>query len=114
MSTIRQEKVATLLKRELAVIFQRDSRNLFEGAFITVTHVRVSPDLSVARVHLSFLPVASQSSDDILEVVKSKTSAIRGLLGKQVGKQLRIVPELHFYLDDSLDFAEEIDDLLKD
>lgn len=114
MSSIRREKVASLIQKELAVIFQRDSRDLFSGAFITVTGVRISPDLSVARVHLSFLPVSSETKESLLEKVRKKTGAVRGILGRQVGKQLRIVPELHFYVDDSLDYAEEIDDLLKD
>lgn len=112
--SIRRDKVATLIQRELAVIFQRDSRALFGGAFITVMGVRISPDLSVARVYLSFLPTSGDTKEDLLEMVRSRTSAVRGALGRQVGKQLRVVPELHFYVDDSLDYAEEIDDLLKD
>jgi ribosome-binding factor A len=112
MSTIRQQKVESLLKKELAVIFQKESRNLFGGAFITVTTVRITPDLGYAKVYLSFF--GTKDKEALFDKVKAKTSTIRWMLGKEVGKQLRIVPELRFYADDSLDYAQKIDDLLKD
>ena len=111
MASIRQEKVSSLLKRELAVIFQRESRNLFEGRFITVTQVRVAPDLGTAKVYLSFMAVSDAQS--ALEQVKQNDKKVRQILGNTVGKQLRRVPELFFYLDDSLDYYDEIDRLLK-
>ena len=111
MASIRQEKVSSLLKRELAVIFQRESRNLFEGCFITVTQVRVAPDLGTAKVYLSFMAVSDAKS--ALEQVKQNDKKVRQILGNTVGKQLRRVPELFFYLDDSLDYYDEIDRLLK-
>jgi ribosome-binding factor A len=113
MASIRQEKVGKLIQQDLAVIFQQHSRDFFEGAFITVTVVRMSPDLGAAKVYLSFFAPKASSKEKLLEMVRSHTSQIRGLLGHKVGKQLRVVPELYFYLDDSLDYAEEIDDLLK-
>jgi len=112
MSTIRQQKVESLLKKELAVIFQKESRNLFGGAFITVTIIRISPDLGYAKVYLSFF--GTNDKEKLFHKIKSHTSKIRWLLGLQVGKQLRIVPELHFFEDDSLDYAQKIDDLLKE
>jgi len=112
MSTIRQQKVESLLKKELAVIFQKESRNLFGGAFITVTIIRISPDLSYAKVYLSFF--GSSDKEKIFKKVNSYATKVRFMLGQQVGKQLRIVPELHFYIDDSLDYAQKIDDLLKE
>lgn len=112
MASIRQEKVAGLIRKELALIFQRESRTLFEGAFITVTQVRMSPDLGTAKVYLSFMAV--KDSDGELEKVKAQGKKIRHILGNAVGKQLRRVPELFFYLDDSLDYFDEIDRLLKD
>jgi len=112
MSTIRQQKVESLLKKELAVIFQKESRNLFGGAFITVTIIRISPDLGYAKVYLSFFGAADK--EKLFKKVNSYTSKIRWYLGLQVGKQLRIVPELHFFEDDSLDYAKKIDDLLKE
>ncbi len=92
MDSRRQNKVGTLLQEELAQLFQRESKNLFNGAFITVTQVRVAPDLSVARVFLSIMG-------------KDKEKIIRF--------QLRKTPELIFVIDDSLDYAEKINNLLK-
>lgn len=112
MASIRQEKVAGLIKRELAIIFQRESRNLFEGAFITVTQVRMSPDLGTAKIYLSFMAV--KDNDTELAKVKTAGKKIRQILGNTIGKQVRRVPELQFYLDDSLDYYDEIDRLLKD
>jgi ribosome-binding factor A len=113
MASIRQEKVAKLIQRDLAVIFQEESRSLFAGAFITVTVVRMSPDLGLAKVFLSFFANASNNKEDLLDMVRGKSSQIRGILGRKIGKQVRIIPELVFYLDDSLDYAEEINNLLK-
>jgi ribosome-binding factor A len=113
MASIRLEKVGRVIQQDLAVIFQEKSRELFGGAFITVTVVRMSPDLGVAKVFLSFFANSGTDKKDLLEMVKARTSAIRGLLGHKIGKQVRVVPELLFYLDDSLDYAQEIDDLLK-
>lgn len=113
MSSIRQEKVGKLIQQELAIIFQQNSKAHFGGAFITVTVVRMSPDLGASRIYLSFFTNTGTDKMEFLEMIRAKTSFIRGLLGNKVGKQLRIVPELYFYLDDSLDYASEIDDLLK-
>ncbi len=112
MAKIRQEKISNLIKRELALIFQQKSHDLFGGRFITVTLVRVTSDLGLARVYLSFLAVNDEKEE--LEAVKRVTGQIRGLLGNKTGKQLRRIPELEFYVDDSMDYSEEIDRLLKD
>lgn len=111
MDTLRQNKVSSLLQKEMAEVIQAESRTLLPGGLITVTVVRVSPDLGVAKVYLSLFPVKDKKA--ALEKIKEHTSHLRGALGRRVGKQLRIVPELLFYLDDSLDRAEEIDKLLK-
>lgn len=113
MPSIRQDKVGNLIKQELALIFQQNAKSHFGGAFITVTVVRMSPDLGAARIYLSFFANTGTDKTEFIEHIRAKTSFIRGLLGNKVGKQLRIVPELYFYLDDSLDYAAEIDDLLK-
>jgi ribosome-binding factor A len=113
MPSIRQEKVAKLIQQELAIIFQQHSRDMFKGAFITVTVVRMSPDLGVAKAFLSFFAPGKDTKDEFLELVRAQSSKIRGILGNKVGKQLRIVPELVFYMDDSLDYADNINDLLK-
>ena len=95
---------------DLADIFQKESKSLFNGAFITVTVVRVSPDLSFAKV---FLSVLNPNKKEVLEQVKAAAKDIRKILAIRVKQQLRKVPELVFVLDDSLDYYEEIDKLLK-
>lgn len=111
MESVRQQKVNKLVQKELAEIFRGESRNLFGGAFITVTQARVSPDLGLAKVYLSIM--ATKDRDAIFKLVEEQKPAIRKRLGNLVGKQLRIVPELMFYIDDSLDYAMKIEELLK-
>ncbi len=107
----RQEKVSSLLKRDLSEIFNRIGAEIYPGVMFTVTHVRISPDLSIATVYLSFFPV--KDKELVLNHVRDNKSKIRFELGKRVGKQLRIVPDLRFFIDDSLDHIERIDELLK-
>lgn len=111
MDSVRQQKVNKLVQKEMAEIFRSESRNLFGGAFITVTQVRVSADLGLAKIYISIMATKDRAA--IFELVKEQHSPIRKRLGLAVGKQLRIVPELHFYLDDSLDYAMKIEELLK-
>jgi ribosome-binding factor A len=111
MSGLRQEKLASSIKRELALIFQRESSTLFNGRFITVTHVRLTPDLSNARVYLSIM--ASPDKEMDLKMIVSESWKIRKLLAATAGKHLRKMPELQYFLDDSLDYYEDIDRLLK-
>ncbi len=111
MSSVRLEKVSSLLKRELATLFQQNMHSLFEGMMVTVTQVRVSPDLGVARAYLSFFP--TEKKERGIELANEKKAHLRKLLATQVGKQLRKIPELSFFVDDSLDYFEEIDRLLK-
>lgn len=111
MSSVRQEKLASLIQRELAQIIQRESIHLPSTVMVTVTMVRVVPDLSFARVFLSILG-ADEPAEIVAQVGRDK-GYYRRLLGKSVGKVLRIVPDLQFHLDDSLEYSEQIDDLLK-
>ena len=111
MDSIRQQKINSLLKKELALIFQKESQNLFGGRFITVTQVRITPDLGLAKTYLSIM--ASKDKDADLKMIREQDWKIRKLLAGVVGKQLRKMPELAFYIDDSLDYYEEIDSLLK-
>jgi ribosome-binding factor A len=110
MESLRQQKVNKLLAKELAEIFRSESRALFGGGFITVTGVRVSPDLGTAKVYLSIM---NKDKHAIFKLVENHANVIRKKLGMIVGKQLRIVPELMFFIDDSLDYALKIDALLK-
>ena len=110
METTRQEKISRMLQKELGEIFLLYAREL-HGTLITVTGVRISPDLGIAHTHLSVFP--SNKVKDVLDKVNADTKAIRFDLGKRVRHQLRIVPELYFHVDDSLDYLENIDNLLK-
>lgn len=110
METTRQQKIARMLQKELGEIFLLYARKL-QGTLITVTGVRVSPDLGIVHVHLSIFP--SEKAATVITNVNADTKAIRFDLGKRVRNQLRIVPELHFHIDDSLDYLENIDNLLK-
>jgi len=109
--SIRQEKVATALQRDLAQYFQQNTRTVCKGAMVSVTVVRVSPDLTYAKVYVSIF--GSGDPKEILQSIKDSSSRIRGYLA-QKDRSMRKVPDLAFYLDDSLDYAEEIDRLLKD
>lgn len=108
MESTRQSKISRLIQKEMGGIFQRE--NILPGIMISVTHVQVSPDLGMAKVFISLFP--SQNKKEDLKSVKEKSQELRFMLGKMVSKQLRHVPELHFYLDDTIDQAEEIDKLL--
>ncbi len=111
METTRQQKVAHQIKKDLSEIFMHATREITQNKMITVTVVRMSPDLSFAKVYLSVFP--SDDRDKFLENLNLHVKHIRYELGKLVRHQLRIVPELAFHIDDSLDYAEHIDDLLK-
>lgn len=110
METTRQAKISRLLQKELSEIFRQQTAKT-HGVIISVSAVRVSPDLSVAKVYLSVFP--SEKSQELLESIKNSTKTIRYDLAQKVRYQLRKTPELAFYLDDSLDYLENIDNLLK-
>ncbi|MBA3901652.1 MAG: 30S ribosome-binding factor RbfA [Bacteroidetes bacterium] len=111
METTRQKKVARLLQKELGELFQRESRNMFNGAFITVTIVRISPDLSFAKVYISMFAV--KDKNEMLDMIKKKNKEIRTKLAEIIKNQVRAIPSFDFYIDDSLDYAEKIENLLK-
>ncbi len=110
MESTRQQKISRLIQKDLGVIFQQESRNLFDGALITVTKVHVTKDLALAKVHLSLF--ITRNKEGLLEKIRHHSKEIRHLLARQVHDQLRIIPELQFFLDDSLDYIENIDHLL--
>ena len=109
METTRQAKIARLLQKELSEIFRQQTAKT-HGVIVSVSAVRVSPDLSIARVYLSVFP--SEKSTDIIDSISKSAKTIRYELAQKVRFQLRKCPELAFYLDDSLDYIENIDNLL--
>ena len=111
MSSTRQNKIGRLLQKDLGDIFQKGTNTLFKGKMITVTTVRVSPDLSNAKIYLSLFPVDDKK--EFIDYINGVEGQIRFDLGKRVRHQLRKVPELKFFIDDSLDYIENIDNLLK-
>lgn len=110
METTRQNKIARLLQKELGDIFLLQTKAM-PGTLISVSAVRISPDLSVAKAYLSVFP--SDRSEEIVKNINGNMKSIRFELGKRVRYQLRIIPELKFFVDDSLDYLEKIDSLLK-
>lgn len=110
METTRQQKIARMLQKELGEIFMLYAKQM-HSTLITVSSVRISPDLSVSHCNLSVFP--SDKSAKVLEQVKHDAKSIRYDLGKRVKNQMRIIPDLHFHIDDTLDYIENIDSLLK-
>ena len=107
----RQLKVGREIQKDLAEIIRAKGMAAFDGAMVTVSEVRVSPDLSVAKTYVSIFP--SEKQEAVMAILNENNKALRGELGRAVGKQLRIVPEIVFYLDTSLDYAAHIEELLK-
>ncbi len=110
-ASTRQLKVARELQRDLAEIVRSRGLAFFGGSMVTVSEVRISPDLSVAKVFVSIFP--SDKQEAAMKILEENKRAIRGELGHQVASQLRIVPDIDFYLDTTLDYAEHIDELLR-
>jgi len=109
MDTTRQQKINRLIQKELSEIFQKQTQ-MMRGVLVSVSAVRVSPDLGIAKICLSIFP--SDQAQELLKNIKTNLKTLRYDLGQKVGKQLRVIPELSFYLDDSLDYLENIDRLL--
>lgn len=110
METTRQSKINRLLQKELSDIFLLQAKSM-PGILITVSTVRVSPDLGIAKVYLSVFP--SAKGPELIKAIQANVKQIRFDLGQRVRFQLRVIPELTFYIDDSLDYIENIDNLLK-
>ena len=102
IESTRQLKVAKEIQKHMAA---------FGGALVSVSGVKISPDLSVAKIYVSVFP--SEKAETVMSTLEENSRTLRGELGNKVGKQLRIVPEIIFYLDSSLDYVEHIEELLK-
>lgn len=110
-ASTRQLKVSRELQRDLAEIIRSKGLSHYGGAMVTVSEVRISPDLSIAKVFVSIFP--SEKQQAVMAVLEEDKRMLRGELGRKVASQLRIVPEFDFFLDTTLDYAEHIDELLK-
>ncbi|MCQ2296389.1 MAG: ribosome-binding factor A [Bacteroidales bacterium] len=124
MESTRQHKISRLIQQDLGDIFLREMKPVLGNSLITVTSVRISPDLSIARVHISIMPIGTipaygsepekpATKQGIIDAILTFSADIRRRLGLREGKQLRIIPQLDYYLDDSLDYVENIERLLK-
>lgn len=111
MDSTRQLKIGRLLQKDLGELIQRQGLQAYNGAMVSITTVRVSPDLSFAKVYVSIFP--SEKAPAVKAMLGEYTKELRFQLGLRVRHQLRIVPELAFYVDDSLDYVEHINNLLK-
>lgn len=110
-ASTRQLKVAREIQRDLSEIIRSKGMAVFGGAMVTVSEVRISPDLSIAKVFVSIFPSSKQQ--DVMKLLEENKKQYRGELGRKVASQLRIVPDLEYYLDTTLDYAEHIEELLK-
>ena len=110
MQETRQNRISRLLQKELSLIFQSQTR-MMHGVMVSVTRVKISPDLSICTAYLSIFP--SERGQELMQNIQKNEKTIRYELGTRVRNQLRIIPELRFFIDDSLDYIEHIDELLK-
>lgn len=113
MQSTRQNKICRLIQQDMGDIFLKEMKSVFGPSLITVTGVRITPDLSIARIHVSLMMIGGGTKEELLALIRENTSDLRRRLGLREGKQLRIIPQLEFYLDDSLDYIENIERLLK-
>ena len=110
-TSTRQLKVSKEIQKDMAEIIRSKGMAAFGGALVSVSGVTISPDLSVAKIYVSVFP--SEKAKAVMEALETNVKAFRGELGNKMSKQLRIIPEIIFYLDSSLDYVEHIEELLK-
>ncbi|MBO4588513.1 MAG: ribosome-binding factor A [Bacteroidales bacterium] len=122
MESTRQNKIARLIQQDMGSIFLKEMKPKLGNSLITVTEVRITPDLSIARVYVSILPIGTMpetepavtaTKETVMAAINANNADLRRRLGMLEGKQLRIIPELEFHLDNTLDRMENIEKLLK-
>lgn len=113
MQSTRQNKICRLIQQDMGDIFLKEMKPVLGNSLITVTQVRITPDLSIARIYVSIMIIGGGTKESLLQLIRENTADLRRRLGLREGKQLRIIPHLEFYLDDSLDYIENIERLLK-
>lgn len=109
MESKRQQKFAKVIQKELSDLFQREGNEWFAGNMVTITTIRTTPDLSLARVYLSIMNPTTTSNEVALQAIKTQTREIRYKLGKSIRNQVRVIPELEFFIDDSMAYAARMD-----
>lgn len=112
METTRQPKIARQIQRDIADIFQKEGRDLLRGTLVTVTEVRVSPDFNYAKIYVSIFPF--DKAPETMAVLDKQNRFIRRELGRRIKDQLKSVPEIQFFLDDSLEYIEHLDQAMKE
>ena len=112
MDSTRQQKYNRLFQKEIGELFQKEGYNFFGKAFVTVTNVRVSPDLGIAKIYISVF--GAPDANAVIAQIEKHNKEIRNHFGTQIRHQARIVPVLKFFLDDSLNYVDKIEKLLKD
>ena len=110
METKRQSRISKQIQKDTGEIFQREMNHISGGTMITVTRVNVTGDLSIAKIYLSLFPTKDKKA--LMNTIREHSGEIRFHLGNRLKNQLKKIPELQFYLDDSLDYIENIDNLL--
>ncbi|CAN5389001.1 hypothetical protein BH11BAC2_BH11BAC2_03290 [soil metagenome] len=111
MDSVRQQKYAKLIQKELGDLFLRDGKDWYGNQFVTVTSAKITPDLALARVQISVFK--AEKPLEIIKALKKHHTEIRHQLGLRIGKQARIIPNLEFFLDDTLDYVDKIENLFK-
>ncbi len=111
MDSNRQQKFARIIQKELSDIFTRDGRDYFGSNFVTISGIRTTPDLGIARVYISAFKTADKEA--LLEQIRSHTHAIRGQLGNRMRNQIRHIPNLEFFLDETLDEVDKMDKIFR-
>ncbi len=111
MEKVKQKKVASLIQQALSEVFQKESLSMVKGGMVTISDVEVSPDLSIAKVYVSLFQI--KEPDAFLDKLKEHAGDLRGQLGNKIKNQVRRIPELHFYLDQTLDQVFRLEELFK-
>lgn len=111
MESKRQLKFSKMIQKDLGDIFHHEIPDITGKAFITVTQVRMSPDLGVAKIYLSMMMVDNQQ--ELIDHIIDRKGYIRKLLSNRIGKKVRVIPDLMFFLDDSMEYSENIERILK-
>ena len=110
MESKRQLKVSRLIQKELSQLFITDLKALTEGNMVTVSYVKVTPDLREVRVYLSFM--LNKNHEPLIKHLNDNTSKVRGAIGKRLGKSMRVIPTFSFFYDDTFDYTDQMNNLL--